>query len=71
MKKPYFILKQRFALIFMCMFFLGSISVFAQLTLPNDDGNVSDVPIDGFIITGLITGAAIGIRSYLKDKKER
>ena len=46
-----------------------------KLPFPVDDGNVDDVPprrfpIDGFIITGLVVGAAIGMRKHITGLKK-
>ncbi|MDT0293833.1 hypothetical protein ACFQ3R_10625 [Mesonia ostreae] len=59
-------MKKKFLTAYITLAFLGiGITSFAQDNLPNFDTNVEDeipaAPIDGFILTGLIIGAAYGI----------
>lgn len=55
---------------FAVLMVIGTLSMQAQLVLPGDDGQINDAPIDGFIITGLIAGAALGIRKGIKGLKK-
>lgn len=73
MKKILHSLNKRTVIIFTALALIGSVSVQAQIGLPNDDPNVIDVPetpIDGFIITGLIAGAALGLRNKIRGLKK-
>lgn len=76
MKKILQSINKKSALIFTALLLVGSLAASAQIGLPgDDDGNVIDVPppdrpIDGFIITGLIAGAAIGFRKHIKGLKK-
>lgn len=68
-------IKKKSALLITALLLMGSFSASAQITLPSDDGNVDDVPprrspIDGFIITGLVVGAAIGMRKHITGLKK-
>jgi len=67
-------IKKKSTLLITALLLMGSFTANAQINFPNDDGNVNDVPprrfpIDGFIITGLVVGAAIGMRNRIKGIK--
>lgn len=72
MKKIINSINRKSLLLITALLLVGSVSANAQIGLPGDDGNVNDVPptpIDGFVITGLIAGAAIGLRKHFKNQK--
>lgn len=67
-------INKKSGLLLTALLLIGSLAANAQIGIPNDDGNVDDVPpkrfpIDGFVITGLIAGAAIGLRKHIKGIK--
>lgn len=54
---------------------LTSVATFAQVEadpappdVPGGPGGLPDAPIDGFIIAGLIAGAAVGLKKTLKKE---
>lgn len=72
MKKALKSINRKSLLMFSALLIAGSLSATAQIGLPGGDDNIDDatpVPIDGFIITGLVAGAAIGLRKHIKGQK--
>jgi len=68
-------IKKKSTLLITAFLLMGSFTASAQINFPSDDGNVNDVPprrfpIDGFIITGLVVGAAIGMRKHITGLKK-
>ena len=46
---------------------LSSVPANAQEDFPEDVNDEPSVPIDGFIVSGLIAGSVIGLRKLKKD----
>ncbi len=63
-------LGKKVKLLFVGLLLVGSITENAQITLPGGDANIPDAPIDGFLTIGLIAGACIGLRKWIKGMKD-
>ncbi len=70
MKKENRTINRKAQLLFLGILLVGSLTANAQITLPGGDANIPDAPIDGFLSIGLIAGACIGLRKYIKGIKE-
>ena len=57
-------------LLFTGLLLVGSLTATAQIGLPDDEANIPDAPIDGFLSIALIAGACIGLRNRIKGLKD-